>query len=286
MTRLFGSREIVLGAATLLARGKTRRNLILAGIAVDAADAAAAVARRRGRGAVDRRTTYALAAPAAAAVLAEDGRPPTGTLDAGQPQSDRLTRAATPTTTITTRSTSGGSRRPTVAPIWPPITEPERDQAADHPVDVGHGDEEQGGDPVDEQRPARSWSRCAAAGRRRPRCRGSPSAARPGRRRSSRRRHRCSRTAGHTHQAPVVRQAAARRRPARRPARRCRGSSTTSRQAEPDQDRDDRVEGGRRQHQQQHGADRCRRAARPTPAAATGSAARPARAGSRTPPTC
>ena len=42
MTRLFGSREIVLGAATLLASGKTRRNLVLAGIAVDAADAAAA----------------------------------------------------------------------------------------------------------------------------------------------------------------------------------------------------------------------------------------------------
>jgi uncharacterized RDD family membrane protein YckC len=42
MTRLFGSREIVLGAATLLASGKTRRNLVVAGIAVDLADAAAA----------------------------------------------------------------------------------------------------------------------------------------------------------------------------------------------------------------------------------------------------
>lgn len=69
MTQLFGSREIVLGAATLLARGRTRRNLVLAGIAVDAADAAAAWLAGEAR-AVDRRTTYALAAPAAAAVLA------------------------------------------------------------------------------------------------------------------------------------------------------------------------------------------------------------------------
>ena len=53
MARLFGSREIVLGAATLLARGKTRRNLILAGIAVDAADAAAAVLAGE-EGALDR----------------------------------------------------------------------------------------------------------------------------------------------------------------------------------------------------------------------------------------
>ena len=34
------------------------------------------------------------------------------------------TRAATPTTTMTTRSTAAGSRRPTVAPIWPPTTDP------------------------------------------------------------------------------------------------------------------------------------------------------------------
>lgn len=69
MTRLFGSREIVLGAATLLARGKTRRNLIIAGIGVDAADVAAAWLAGEAR-AVDRLTTYALAGPAAAAVLA------------------------------------------------------------------------------------------------------------------------------------------------------------------------------------------------------------------------
>lgn len=69
MTRLFGSREIALGAATLLARGKTRRNLIIAGIGVDAADAAAAWLAGETH-AVDRQTTYALTAPAAAAVLA------------------------------------------------------------------------------------------------------------------------------------------------------------------------------------------------------------------------
>lgn len=40
--RLFGSRDVALGAATLLAKGTARRNLVVAGIAVDAADAAAA----------------------------------------------------------------------------------------------------------------------------------------------------------------------------------------------------------------------------------------------------
>jgi len=69
MTRLFGSREIALGAATLLARGTTRRNLVLAGVAVDAADAAAAYLAGETRS-VDRTTMVALAAPAAAAVLA------------------------------------------------------------------------------------------------------------------------------------------------------------------------------------------------------------------------
>ena len=43
LARLFGSREIAIGTATLLARGKTRRNLVLAGIGVDAADAATGV---------------------------------------------------------------------------------------------------------------------------------------------------------------------------------------------------------------------------------------------------
>ena len=43
MARLFGSREIAIGTATLMARGTTRRNLVLAGIGVDAADAATGV---------------------------------------------------------------------------------------------------------------------------------------------------------------------------------------------------------------------------------------------------
>jgi hypothetical protein len=62
MTRLFGSREIVLGAATLLASGKTRRNLVLA-------DAAAAWLAGEAR-AVDRTTAAMLTAPAVAAVCA------------------------------------------------------------------------------------------------------------------------------------------------------------------------------------------------------------------------
>jgi hypothetical protein len=69
MARLFGSREIVLGAATLLSRGKTRRNVILAGIGIDAADTAAAVLAGES-GSVDRTTQVLLAVPAAAAVLA------------------------------------------------------------------------------------------------------------------------------------------------------------------------------------------------------------------------
>jgi hypothetical protein len=43
MTRLFGVREIAIGAATLTARGAVRRRLVLAGMAVDGGDAAASV---------------------------------------------------------------------------------------------------------------------------------------------------------------------------------------------------------------------------------------------------
>lgn len=39
VTRLFGSREIALGAATLLATGALRRQLVQIGVAVDGADA-------------------------------------------------------------------------------------------------------------------------------------------------------------------------------------------------------------------------------------------------------
>lgn len=43
LSRLFGAREIALGAVTLVAGGTARRNLVVAGIAVDAADAATGV---------------------------------------------------------------------------------------------------------------------------------------------------------------------------------------------------------------------------------------------------
>src|SRR5262245_62546198 len=39
-------------------------------------------------------------------------------------RSRNVVRATSPTTTITTRSTTGDSRRPTVAPSWPPMIEP------------------------------------------------------------------------------------------------------------------------------------------------------------------
>jgi hypothetical protein len=42
LTQWFGSREIALGAATLLATGGARRTLVLIGMAVDGADAATA----------------------------------------------------------------------------------------------------------------------------------------------------------------------------------------------------------------------------------------------------
>ncbi|MGZ5416688.1 MAG: hypothetical protein ACXWDI_05890 [Nocardioides sp.] len=44
---MFGSREIALGAATLVATGTARRNLVAAGIAVDATNAFAVVLAAR-----------------------------------------------------------------------------------------------------------------------------------------------------------------------------------------------------------------------------------------------
>lgn len=69
MTRLFGAREVVVGAAALLARGRTRQALVTAGVAVDVADAAAGWLAGED-GSVDRTTSYLLTAPAVAAVLA------------------------------------------------------------------------------------------------------------------------------------------------------------------------------------------------------------------------
>jgi hypothetical protein len=66
MTRLFASREIALGAATLVARGPAQRQLVAAGVAVDTADALAAFGAGRDRS-VSRVTALLLAAPAVAA---------------------------------------------------------------------------------------------------------------------------------------------------------------------------------------------------------------------------
>jgi len=67
VTRLVGARDVVVGAVTLLARGQARRPLILAGIAIDAADVAAGYLARRDHS-ITRTTAAALVAPAALAV--------------------------------------------------------------------------------------------------------------------------------------------------------------------------------------------------------------------------
>ena len=64
LARLFGSREVALGTATLLARGKTRRNLVLAGIGVDLADAATGVLGIQDQGGPVRTTGAIRIAPA------------------------------------------------------------------------------------------------------------------------------------------------------------------------------------------------------------------------------
>jgi Domain of unknown function (DUF4267) len=69
VARLFGSREVALGIATLLARGTTRRNLVLAGIGVDLADAATGVLGIQDKS-VSVRTGGMLIAPSLGAVLA------------------------------------------------------------------------------------------------------------------------------------------------------------------------------------------------------------------------
>ncbi|WP_418059177.1 hypothetical protein [Pimelobacter simplex] len=46
--RMFGAREIALGAVTLVSKGRLRRNLTLVGIAVDGADAVTGVVELQG----------------------------------------------------------------------------------------------------------------------------------------------------------------------------------------------------------------------------------------------
>ncbi|MGO4257096.1 hypothetical protein [Marmoricola sp. RAF53] len=69
MSRMFGSREVALGAITLVAKGSARRKLIGLGIAVDAADAFAGVDALR-NGSVSRSTAVGLTVPALGAVVA------------------------------------------------------------------------------------------------------------------------------------------------------------------------------------------------------------------------
>ena len=69
LSRMFGSREIVLGAVTLLAKGSARRKFIALGMAVDGADAFAGYDLMRS-GAVSQSTGAFLTAPAVGAVLA------------------------------------------------------------------------------------------------------------------------------------------------------------------------------------------------------------------------
>ncbi|RNL65799.1 hypothetical protein EFK50_01780 [Nocardioides marmoriginsengisoli] len=69
MTRMFASREIVLGAVTLASKGKARRQLVAVGIAVDGADAFAGYDAMRS-GAVTNQTGIGLVAPAVGAMIA------------------------------------------------------------------------------------------------------------------------------------------------------------------------------------------------------------------------
>jgi hypothetical protein len=69
MSRLFGSREIVLGAVTLLAKGSARRKLVAVGMAVDGADAFAGFDAMRS-GSVTQSVGLGLTVPAVGAVVA------------------------------------------------------------------------------------------------------------------------------------------------------------------------------------------------------------------------
>jgi hypothetical protein len=69
LSRMFGSREIALGAITLLAKGGARRKLVALGMAVDGADAFAGYDAMRS-GVVPQSTGVFLTAPAVGAVLA------------------------------------------------------------------------------------------------------------------------------------------------------------------------------------------------------------------------
>jgi hypothetical protein len=67
VTRLFGTREIAIGLVTVLARGKTRRNLVIAGILVDAADAATGYLGVKD-GTISKKSAFTLIGPAIGAI--------------------------------------------------------------------------------------------------------------------------------------------------------------------------------------------------------------------------
>jgi hypothetical protein len=67
MTRMFGSREIALGALTLVSSGAARRRLIQFGVAIDGADAFTGIAATSS-GAVPKTTGLMMAAAAVGAV--------------------------------------------------------------------------------------------------------------------------------------------------------------------------------------------------------------------------
>ena len=67
VVRLFGAREVALGVATLLVRGKAQRGLIGLGVLVDGADAATGYLAMKD-GSVSRKTAMTLMVPAVGAV--------------------------------------------------------------------------------------------------------------------------------------------------------------------------------------------------------------------------
>ncbi len=67
LSRIAGARDVALGVATLLASGPARQHLVLAGLAVDAADATSGVLATRD-GEVDRRSGAVLTGLAVAGV--------------------------------------------------------------------------------------------------------------------------------------------------------------------------------------------------------------------------
>ncbi|KQY64396.1 DUF4267 domain-containing protein [Nocardioides sp. Root140] len=69
MSRMFGAREVALGAVTLAASGTTQRNLVLVGMAVDATDAFSGTAAGID-GSVTKATSGFLTLPAVGAVVA------------------------------------------------------------------------------------------------------------------------------------------------------------------------------------------------------------------------